>query len=278
MLSQPVILGHEDLSRDQLLLDRGLHYGDGLFETIAAVAGDMPLLEQHLARLSRDASQLLGHYPQALIEQRLQAVRQLLQSHSEPHVVKILITRGVSGRGYGYDPNTPLRVLAFIYPYQPPSLDKRLAGLNVIHCQHRLADRGWLGSIKHCNRLDQVVARTEVSQFSADEGLMYGDDGQLIEATSANVAVKLHGRWLTPEIAHIGIAGVARQCMIDAGTLTVANISRASLAEATALVLINSVQGIMPVRATPDRVYEESPEQILDELSQGLVPHMRGQW
>ncbi len=278
MLSQPVILGHEDLSRDQLLLDRGFHYGDGLFETIAAVSGSMPLLEQHLVRLSRDSSRLLGHYPQVLIEERLQAVSRLLPLHPEPHVVKIVITRGVSGRGYGYDPATPLRVLAFIYPYQLPELAKRLTGLNVIHCQHRLAERGWLGSIKHCNRLDQVVARAEVAQASADEGLMYSDEGQLVEATSANVAVKLHGRWLTPEIAHIGIAGVARQCMIEAGLLTVANISRASLAEATALALLNSVQGIMPVGATPDRVYDVSTEQILDELSQGLSPHMRGQW
>lgn len=273
-----MIIGHEELSRDQLLLDRGFHYGDGLFETIAAHQGAMPLLQYHLDRLQRDSLVLLGDYPAALIASRLQAISQVLAVHSEPHVVKLLVTRGVSGRGYGFDANAPLRVFAFVFPYTPPSFEKRTDGLNVINCRHLLADKGFIGSIKHCNRLDQVMARAEVQQHNADEGLMFNHQGQLIEATSANVAIKLNGQWLTPDVSFYGIAGVARQLMLDKGLLTVANVSQASLVEASALVLINSVQGIMPVHRLGAHSYSEKPQDILDELGVNLPCHMVGQW
>ncbi|HSG60537.1 MAG TPA: aminotransferase class IV [Pseudomonadales bacterium] len=278
MLSEPLIFGHETLSREQLLLDRGLHYGDGLFETIAVVSGCMPLLELHLLRLERDCQRLMGSYPQEDVQQRLARVQEVLVHYSQPLVVKLLITRGVSGRGYGFSDDTPLRVFAFIYPYQPPAMTKRLSGLLVIHCSHHLSDRGMLGSIKHCNRLDQVYARADVQRHVADEGLMYSDTGHLIEATSANVAVKLHGQWLTPELSHVGIAGVARQLMIDKGLLKVANISQSALSQATGMALINSVQGIMPVSVLPDIPLHEAPESILRELSADLPHHFRGVW
>lgn len=278
VLSEPLIFGHESLSREQLLLDRGLHYGDGLFETIAVVAGQMPLLERHLKRLEMDCQRLMGHFPQVDVQRRLAQVHDALKPLSQPLVVKLLITRGVSGRGYGYSNETPLRVLAFVYPYEPPTLHQRLVGLKVIDCSHHLADRGMLGSIKHCNRLDQVYARAEVQRHKADEGLMYSDAGQLIEATSANVAVKIHGKWLTPELSHIGIAGVARQWMIEQGILTVANISRGSLSQATGMAIFNSVQGVMPVSVLANKVFVDTPQIVLNELSHGLPSHLRGQW
>jgi 4-amino-4-deoxychorismate lyase len=278
VLNEPLIIGHEELSRDQLLLDRGFQYGDGLFETIAAHHGVMPMLQCHLERLQRDALVLLGDYPAALIESRLKAISEVLSAHPEPHVVKLLVTRGVSGRGYGFDEHAPLRAFAFIFPYTPPSNEKRANGLNVINCRHLLADKGLIGSIKHCNRLDQVIARAEVQQHNADEGLMFNHQGQLIEATSANVAIKLNGQWLTPDVSFYGIAGVARQLMLEKGLLTQANISQASLVEASALVLINSVQGIMPVHRLAGLSYSEKSHNILDELGRDLPRHMVGQW
>lgn len=278
MLHAPVVLGHEELSRDQLLLDRGLHYGDGLFETIACVNGVMPFLENHLARLERDAIKLLGSFPAELVQARLDQIHRYLGATTQPLVIKLLVTRGVSGRGYAYQHDTPVRVYGYIYPYTPPTEPKRLQGINVIFCRHRLADRGWLGSIKHCNRLDQIIARDEVSRLSADEGLMFNDSDHLVEATSANVAVLLNDQWLTPDISGVGIAGVARELMIERGILTAANISQSTLASASAMAVINSVHGVLPVAVLANRTFNVSPQDVLDSLTSGLAPHMRGVW
>jgi len=280
LMSLPLVFGHEDLSRDQLLLDRGLHYGDGLFETIAVVNGHMPLLEHHLARLTRDSRRLLGHYPEQLVQQRLHSLHQVLIKRPQPHVAKLLITRGQSGRGYAYDNDAPLRVFAYLYPYQPLSHARRLQGLHVIRCEHLLAQRGWLGTIKHCNRLDQVIARSEVVSESADEGLMFSESGHLIEATSANVAVKLDGHWYTPELNHVGVAGVARQLMVERGLLTVANIHHTELHAVTHMVIFNSVQGIVPVQSCAGSLAlsDNDLSVAIDELSFDLPPHMRGVW
>jgi 4-amino-4-deoxychorismate lyase len=278
VLNEPKIFGHEELNRDQILLDRGFHYGDGLFETMASVKGELPLLDHHLARLERDCIKLLGRFPANEVQQRLDRVYSEISQHRQPMVVKLLITRGVSGRGYGYTSDTPLRVFAFIYPYHPISDEQRLSGIRVIHCLHSLGDRGLLGSIKHCNRLDQIVARGEVQQSGADEGLMYNASGQLIEATSANVAVKFNDQWLTPEISCIGIAGVARQIMIEKGLLTVANITASTLQQSSGMAIFNSVMGILPVANLPDKVFDDIPAEIIRELAGVLPPHMRGQW
>ncbi|MBT5796232.1 MAG: hypothetical protein HOI09_02490, partial [Porticoccaceae bacterium] len=47
-----------DISSAELLSDRGLAYGHGLFESIRYFGGDFPLKNRHLARIQNDASRL----------------------------------------------------------------------------------------------------------------------------------------------------------------------------------------------------------------------------
>ncbi len=278
MLSEPAVIGHEDLSRDQLLLDRGLHYGDGLFETIAAVQGEMPLLEWHLQRLISDAKRLFGRFPDDLLMQRLEKIRSILKIHPQPAVVKLLLTRGISGRGYSFEINTPLHLFAYIYPYSPMSPTQRRQGITVVNCQHRLAGRGDLGSMKHCNRLDQVFARAEVMLHQAQEGFMFSPDDFLIEATSANVVVKLDGQWFTPDVSHIGVAGVGRHLLLEQETVKIRNIRMRELRQAEAMATINSVQGVVPISVWSELKLSASPDTVISELGAGLPEFMSGNW
>ena len=76
--------------------DRGLAYGDGLFETLRAQGGDLPWWEAHWARLARGAQRLRLALPeQAFVRDQARA---LLEGRDA--VLKLLLTRGGGTRGY----------------------------------------------------------------------------------------------------------------------------------------------------------------------------------
>ena len=80
--------------------DRGLQYGDGIFETIAFRDQTLQLLDAHLDRLQRGSQRLqlgLNAVDIALIRSELQHITAGLESNA---VIKVVITRGAGGRGY----------------------------------------------------------------------------------------------------------------------------------------------------------------------------------
>ncbi|HEX4618222.1 MAG TPA: aminotransferase class IV, partial [Steroidobacteraceae bacterium] len=81
------------------LLDRGLHYGDGLFETIACLGGRPRFLDLHLERLARGCARLGIENPDAAeLRHEILAVA----AGAPRAIVKVLLTRGpAAARGYG---------------------------------------------------------------------------------------------------------------------------------------------------------------------------------
>ena len=78
-------------------LDRGLLYGDGLFETIRFVGAAAPLWPRHMQRLARGCERLRLPMPDpALLWREAQTVR----GDMAQAVLRITLTRGVGVRGY----------------------------------------------------------------------------------------------------------------------------------------------------------------------------------
>ena len=97
----------------------------------------------------------------------------------------------------------------------------------------------------------KTTRRTAYAAFPPPAGcfdtLLYNAAGELTEFTIGNVAVQLQGRWLTPPLSAGLLPGVMRQSLLDAGQLHEAPIRLDELPHATALALINSVRGWVPV-------------------------------
>lgn len=77
--------------------DRGLAYGDGFFETMRIHEAQVPWWDAHWARLARGAQRLAIKLPDA---SRMQSARNELIANTKTGVLKLLLTRGVGGRGY----------------------------------------------------------------------------------------------------------------------------------------------------------------------------------
>jgi 4-amino-4-deoxychorismate lyase len=233
-------------------LDRGLLYGDGLFETVLFVAGHAPLWPRHMDRLALGCARLGLRAPDADTLGRECAQ---VCAGSDRAVVRITLTRGVGERGYAL-PRAPYerRIVAASAAPELPA-DWYSHGIEVVFCATRLATQPLLAGIKHLNRLEQVLARAEWNDPAIAEGLMFDTHDQVIGATAANLFAVIDGKLVTPAVEQCGIAGVARAEVLERMSADVTKITRAALERADEVFLTSSVRGILPVCATPDRRY-----------------------
>jgi 4-amino-4-deoxychorismate lyase len=227
--------------------DRGLQYGDGLFETMAVRGGRIRAFPLHMARLEAGCRRLGIPMPApAQIEEECLRVLEGLGTCA----VKLIVTRGPGPRGYR-PPREPTvtRVVmtgAARAPLAPGE------GIAVRVCETRLASNARLAGIKHLNRLEQVLACSEWDDPEIAEGLMLATDERVIAATAANVFLVRHGKLHTPDIRDCGVAGVMRQQVLalartlDLG-VEIDDFGMPELRAADEIFLTNSLTGVRPV-------------------------------
>jgi 4-amino-4-deoxychorismate lyase len=235
--------------------DRGLAYGDGLFETMRWHDGRIPLLDRHLQRLRLGAQRLALALPE--LGDIAGIVGPTLDRVSDA-VVKLVVTRGVGRRGYA-SPDTPQPTAFLLVDSFAPRRPMDPRGLTLHWCETRLAIQPLLAGIKHINRLEQVLARAEWAGSVIDEGLMCDPSDHVVCAVSNNVFAVLDGCLVTPAIDHAGVAGVARAVLMDALDVIVRQVSRAEFASATEVFLCNAVHGAWPVIRLGGRALDPGP-------------------
>lgn len=252
------------------ITDRGLQYGDGVFETLAVRDGRCEFWDRHLQRLmvGCDALRLPAPRPDRLSEEADRLVRDVRQG-----VLKIIITRGSGGRGYRPPREVvPTRILTLSeWPEYPD--DWHESGVAVRLCEQRLGSQPALAGIKHLNRLEQVLARMEWDDTDIAEGLLCDQQGHIIEGVSTNLFSVQAGRLRTPSLEHCGVAGVMRAVVMDlardAGiACDVTPIDGDALGEADEIFLTNSLIGIWPVRRLG--TWERAPGPITRRLQAAL--------
>ncbi|MBO9480907.1 MULTISPECIES: aminodeoxychorismate lyase [Gammaproteobacteria] len=228
--------------------DRGLAYGDGLFETVRVAGGKPTLADYHWRRLQRSCQQLGIAVD---IERLLEEVDAfLLDNRAFDGVLKVMITRGSGGRGYNPEGCLSVRRILSLHPLPSRSRDPGVHGARVKLCQMRLG-RSALAGLKHLNRLEQVLARSEWQGDAYDEGLLCDFEGNLVEGTMSNLFIVTHeGDLVTPDLSFHGVAGVCREFIIEFARhrgMTVKEQSVPRGLDVAEIFLCNSVNGVWPV-------------------------------
>ncbi|SDK13894.1 aminodeoxychorismate lyase [Pseudomonas indica] len=259
---------------DVPVTDRGLAYGDGLFETIAVRAGRPRLLERHLRRLSEGRTRLGMACDEALIESELLAFCSVLGDG----VVKLILTRGDGLRGYAPPVGGQARRIlqGGALPAYPLANAER--GVSLYSCRTRLAEQPALAGLKHLNRLEQVLARSEWQDPAFAEGLMRDVSGRVIEGVFSNLFMARLGRLVTADLSRCGVAGVMRAEVLAiaqaAGiSVEVRDIAYEELLQADEIFLCNSLYGVWPVIRLEERDWPVGP---LTRKLQALVCDVLG--
>lgn len=236
--------------------DRGLHYGDGLFETIVCAKGRARLLSLHMERLSSSCERLriaLGDVTSLRreIEATAAAVGDAL--------IKVIVTRGEAvARGYGWSGTEVATRLVYRYPLPPENVAARSEGIRAAVAKLRYGENPLLAGMKHLNRLEQVIARSELPVENAAELLVFSSSGNLVSGTMSNVFLVRQGRLLTPKLDRCGVAGVMRRLILrEAAAAGLAAeesvLGEADLARADELFITNARIGIWPIRVLDGR-------------------------
>jgi len=254
--------------------DRGLLYGDGLFETIAVINGDMPLWDRHIRRLQEGCRRLGFDCPG---EDQLHQEAKSLVSDDSRCVLRIVVTRGSGGDAYRPPKATsPTRVLhRRSWGPRPESFWSQ--GIRVRLCDTRLAVGSPVAGLKHLNRLEQVLARREWDDPDIPEGLMLDDTGRVVEGTMTNLFVQRGKRLITPPVDRCGVAGVMRGMVMElaheAGLeLEQGRLTLNDLDNADGLFVTNAIIGIWPVRELDTTSYEITAEtRRLQSLLSGII-------
>jgi 4-amino-4-deoxychorismate lyase len=244
-----------DAAIDRFPDDNRLVYGDGLFETLRVIGGIAPWWDAHWSRLALGARRLRLSLPDE--GQAQDVVRELFGDRADG-VLKLLLVRGGEGRGYA--PDTDAAPLWRLSRHPLPA--RRTSGLRMHWCQTPAAIQPMLAGLKHCNRLDQVLARAECVAAQTDEGLMCDGDGAVIGATAGNVFVRRDAAWCTPPVDRAGVAGICRAQLLPLLGAREVRLSRDQVETADAVFICNAVRGILPVTRLGTRTWPE-PSPVL---------------
>ncbi len=224
-----------------------------MFRTIAVRAGRALNWTWHYRRLSIDCALLgIAAPPETLVAGEVARVAR------ESATVKVIVTRGSGGRGYGMAPGVaPTRIVA---AFASASVDPARAteGVTVRRCALVLSEQPRVAGAKTLNRLENVLARSEWDDPSIAEGVLVDAGGHVIEGTMSNLFLVRRGRVATPDLARCGVVGAqrerVRELLARAGIdCDVRDIDWAGLEDADEVFLTNSLIGAWPVTKLGER-------------------------
>ena len=238
--------------------DRGLQYGDGLFETMLVRDGTARFLAAHLGRLARGCSRLGIPYDD---EAARADVSRALAAAPALAIVKLLVTRGSAARrGYAPQPGTPRRVLTLFAASDTRSMAPGVTlGVTLGVARTRAATSPALAGLKTLNRLENVLAAAEIAGGDQDV-LMLDHADRIVSGSSSNVFVAKDGRLVTPKLDSAGVAGVLRGIVQrEAPKLGLVvqerAITLADLAAADEVFITNARIGIVPVSRVGEHAF-----------------------
>lgn len=234
------------------ILDRGLSYGDGFFTTALVHNGRWLNAAAHLWRIEQSCSKL--HFPQpdtdALLSQIKASFAQLADDRSELLVLKLMLTRGQGGRGY--QPPEKIKPSIIIQWMAPPVDLTFPEPIRLQQCQIPVSINPAIAGIKHLNRLENVLAKSELSTTGYTDGLMQNPLQQVICSTQANLFLLQGNKLLTPNLTQSGVHGTVRYSLQKLAAdfnlqWCEEDVSWLKIQQADALFLSNAIRGIMPV-------------------------------
>ena len=261
-----LINGKKSLGLDPF--DRGLAFGDGIFRTFKISDGNPNHWDYHFRKLNDDAKKLNINLPAELT--LLGDIKLLFDKKTGVFIAKWIITRGSSTRGYStpkkISPNRILLKSNFV----PLENNIYLNGVVLEFSKRITSSHLYLGAIKHLNRLENILAKQELSKLSFD-AIMFDENGAVSECISHNIFVRIGNVLHFPKQNHAGVSGVSKQIIIQQAsnlgyTVKENIISKDQLLKVDELVIVNSVNGAIPVKQIKDKIWK--PSNLSYEINQ----------
>lgn len=238
--------------------DRGLSYGDGVFRTFLVHNGQPVNWDIHYNKLKFDATKLKIKIP--LKKDIFLDIKKLFKT-KKTQIGKIIITRGVSNQGYQFDKDIKSTRILLKIRHTKIKKELYLDGVKLMICKTKVSDLNQYNGIKHLNRLDNVLAKSELDS-SVFDGLMLDKNGYINECISSNIFARYGKVIISPNQNIGGVSGVCKEVIIkNCASLGFifkhADISVKKLKEADEVIITNSVFGSLFVNQIEKKKWKE---------------------
>jgi 4-amino-4-deoxychorismate lyase len=219
--------------------NRGLMYGDGVFETMRSKNQKLPLWSYHQQRLQQSLAYLQMDSPD------FKAIEQAIDQESthDHGVLRLTVFRQQQGRGY--QPHSRhCDWLISEHPYRTQNRPLTLALAN-----QRLSPQPMLNGLKHLNRLPQVLIAGELNSQKADDLLVLNYNDDVIETTCQNLILIKDNIIYTPDMQQCGVEGVALTWLKQQISMKTKKLSLTDIKQADAVMTANAVHGFRTVQS-----------------------------
>ncbi len=242
------------------VFDRGFLYGDGVFEGIRGYDGRIFRLDQHLDRLWRGAKAIRLALPMTREELKKVVLETVRRSGLKEAYIRLVVSRGCGD--LGLDPrncHTPTTLVVIVDRLALYPREVYETGLEVITCvTRRNLPTALNPEVKSLNYLNNILAKIEVGDAGAHEGLMINHLGFVAEATGDNVFICQGGKIITPPVNAGILEGITRQVVMELAAemdipLAEDNLTVYQVYTADECFLTGTAAEIVPVRRVDGR-------------------------
>jgi branched-chain amino acid aminotransferase len=244
--------------------NRGLRYGDGLFETIKMINGKLLFEDDHFARLWKGLKALEFDVPKNLTVDFLQKEMTALaqkNGHANAARIRLNIVRGDGGL---YDAKNHLpNYIIQSWPLAPSNGEWNSNGLVLGIYEAAKKSCDLLSNLKHNNYLPYVLAALTAKTQKWNDAIVLNTNGRICDTTIANIFIVKDGVVYTPSLQEGCVAGVMRRVVIQqvlkSGIeLAEKEISISELLAADEVFLTNSIYNIRWVQGIGDITFKNS--------------------
>lgn len=244
------------------VFDRSFLYGDGLFETMRIVNGKPFRWGQHMQRLSQGADFLKIKLPFSSPQLLAFALELITKNQMPDSLLRLTLSRGIGAPGYSPKGAGKPALVMFLRP--APKITPKLPQWKLITSSFQLPANDLIAHFKTCNKLPQVLARTEADAVGADEALLSNTRGFVVEGASSNLFWIKNGVVYTPPLKAGILTGITRAVVFEiASSLRIPvrekNIRLKELARADGVFLSLSSFGIVEAKSLDGKNLRKSP-------------------
>ncbi len=234
------------------LLDRGLLYGDGIFEGVRFY-DKKPLLHiPHFERFCKSA-EYIRLSPPSLESYNHEIKKTIEASGYADGYLRIILTRGVGKMGItptGYGKPNFYVIVTNIALYDKSLYENGIE--LVVSKSRRIHKDSFSGQVKSLAYLPNIICLWEALESGATEALMLDCDGYVSEASVANIFALMGNTLLTPSLEANCLEGVTRNQIIKLSSKLGFNVEEKlfkldELLEADEVFLTGTGAGVVPV-------------------------------
>ncbi|MBN2072848.1 MAG: aminotransferase class IV [Actinobacteria bacterium] len=265
--------------------DRGLLFGDGVYETMRSYGGRVFMLEAHLKRLFDSLKALKFNIP---FDKKYlgESIKESLNKNglgSTDAYIKIVVTRGIHKSGLYLDCGSRPTMLIFTRKLQLYRPELYSEGAEIISSSIRRLSRG--NSIyihKSICFLENLIAKDEAKMSGALEGFFMTRERQVLEGASSNIFMVRDGTVYTPPLTQNILPGITRQAVLGICSRNGIRSREKSfyygdLTGASEIFLTNSIMEIMPVRKVDNTWIGQTVPGIITRKLMGLFKDYTGE-